>query len=79
MRKARTHASVIVQVNLNVAADDPTQRPNQIVHLPGVRAADGVRDADAVDANLVDGLVDGEEVDEVGAERVLGRETDLNA
>ena len=32
----------------------------------------------AVDANLVDCLVDGEEVDEVRAEGVFSREADLN-
>lgn len=39
----------------------------------------GVGNADSVHTNLVDGAVDGEEVDKVAAERVLGRETNLLA
>lgn len=74
-----THAGVVVQVNLNVARDDTPERTDEVVHLARIGAADGVSDADAVDADLVDGLVDGEQVDEVAAERVFRREPDLDA
>ena len=39
----------------------------------------GVSNTDSVHTDLVDGAVDGEEVDKVAAERVLGGETDLLA
>ena len=73
------HSRVIVQVYLNVAAHDSAEGPHELIDLTGVRATDGVGDPDAVDANLVDGLVYREEVDEVGAERVFRREADLDA
>jgi hypothetical protein len=67
-----------VEVRLDIAADDTPQRPHQVVHLTRVRATDSVGDTNSVDANLVDSAVDREEVGELGAERVLGRETDLD-
>lgn len=67
-----------MQVDLDVTLDDSPQCPDEFVDLPRVRAADGVRYADTVDTNLVYRLVDGQEVHEVGPERVLGREPDLN-
>ena len=42
-----------------------------VIHLAGRSAADGVSDTDTVDANLVDGTVEREQIDEVGAERIL--------
>ena len=60
-----------MKVNFNVAADNTTQGSDEIVHLAWVGAADGVSNADAVDADLVDGLVDGEEIDEVGTEGIF--------
>lgn len=68
-----------MEVSLDVAADDPPEGADELVDLPRVGASDGVGDTDAVDADLVDGSVEVEEVDEVGAERVLGGETDLDA
>ena len=56
---------VIVEVRLDVAANDAAQRAHQLVDLPWPRTADGVRDAHAVDADLVDGRVDGQQVHEV--------------
>lgn len=69
--------SVVVEVGLDVAADNTTEGPNEVVDLAGSGATDSVSDTDAVHANLVDGAVDGEKIDEVGAERVLRGETDL--
>ena len=60
-----------MQVDLDIAADDAAERADEVVHLSWVRAPNGVRNTDTVDADLVDGLVDREEVDEVGAEGVL--------
>lgn len=71
-------AGVVVEVRLDIARDDAAERANKLVNLAGVGAADGVGDTDPVDANLVDGPVEVEEVDEVGPERVLGRETNLD-
>lgn len=68
---ALTHASVVVQMDLNVALDDATKRTDEVVDLARVGTADSVSDTDTVDTDLVDGLVDGEEVDEIGTERVL--------
>ncbi len=59
MRALRTHARVIVQMDLDVAAHHSAERAYEVVHLAWVGAADSVSDTDAVDANLVDGLVDG--------------------
>jgi hypothetical protein len=73
------HSGVVVQVNLNVTADDATKGAHEVVDLARVRATDGVGDADAIDAYFVHGLINGEEVDEIGPEGVFGREADLDA
>ena len=72
-------AGVVVEVRLDVAADDAAQRAHQLVDLARPRAAHGVGDADPVHADLVDGRVDGQQVDQVRAERVLAREAHLDA
>ena len=56
---------------LDVAADDTSECSDKVIDLTRIRAADSISDADSVDANLVDGSVDGKQVDEVGSERVL--------
>ena len=60
-----------MQMDLDIAADDAAECTNQVVYLARVCTADGVGDTDPVDANLVNSLVNGQEVYEVGAERVL--------
>lgn len=60
-----------MQVDLNIALDDAAERADEVINLAGVGAADGVGDTDTIDTDLVDGLVDREEVDQVGAERVF--------
>lgn len=72
-------ASVVVEVGLNVTADDTTQDTDELVDLAGRGTADSVGNTDTLHADLVDGGVDGQKVDQVGAERVLTGETDLNA
>ena len=72
-------AGVVVQVDLDVAGDDATKGADEVIDLSRRRAADCVSDADPVDADAVDGLVEGEEVDNVGAEGVFGGEADFDA
>ena len=72
-------ASIVVEMRLDVRADDAAERPDELVHLAGGGTADGVGDTHAVHAHPIDGLVEVQQVHEVGAERVLGREADLAA
>ena len=64
-------AGIVVEVRLDIARHDTTQGPDEVVDLPGGRAANGIGNTDAVDADLVDSLVQGEEIDEIRAEGVL--------
>lgn len=68
-----------MEVSLDITAHNPSQRPDQIIHLSGVRTSYSVRHTHSVHADLVDCPVDGEEVDELGSERVFGGEPDFNA
>jgi hypothetical protein len=65
-------------MGLDVAADNSPECPDQIVHLTGVGAAYSVGHTDTVDTDLVDSPVNGQQIDQLGSERVLGRETDLD-
>jgi hypothetical protein len=56
-----------------------TKCSNQIVNLARRCTSNRVRNTNTVHANLVDGAVDGQKVDQIGPERVLGAETDLLA
>lgn len=64
--------AVVVEVRFDVTAYDTSEGADEIVDLSWGCASYGVGDTDAVDADFVDGGVDGEEIDEVGAERVFG-------
>ena len=66
-------------MDLDIACDDAPKRSYEIVDLTGIRTAHGVGNTNAVDADLIDSLVDREEIYEVGAEGVLGREADFDA
>ncbi len=57
-----------MKVDFDVTANNTAQCPDQFVNLAGVCAAHGVRNADSVDTDLVDSLVDREQVDEIRAE-----------
>ena len=70
---------VIVEVSLDVATHDTSQHTDELVDLAGRGTANGIGNTDTVDTNLVDGGVDGQEVDEIRAERVFARESDLDA
>lgn len=59
------HTSVIVEMDFNVTRDDTAESPYEVVDLAGVGATNGVSDTDTVDANLIYGLVDREEIDEI--------------
>jgi hypothetical protein len=63
----------------NVAGDDTTTGTDKVVDLTGRGASDGIGDTDTVDTDLVDGTVDGEQIDKIRSERVLRAETDLLA
>lgn len=73
----RSSHSDATYVSLNVAADNASERADEVVDLSGAGATDGVGNTDSVDADLVDGAVDGKQIDEVGTEGVLRGETDL--
>lgn len=65
-------------MDFNITSDNASECADKIVYLAGVGAANGVGDTNAVNADLVDSLVDGEEVDKVGAEGVFGGEADFD-
>lgn len=66
-----TAAGIVVEVGLDVAGHDASEGADKVVDLPGGSATDGIGDTDTVDTDLVDGAVEGEEVDEIRTERVL--------
>lgn len=70
--------SVVVEMTFNVTRDDATKGSDEVVYLTRISATDGIGDTDSVEADLVDGSVDREQVDEFGSERVFGRESDLD-
>ena len=66
-------AAVIVAVELDGGAALLAEQRHQFADLPGSRDADGIRDADAVDAERVHGAVDRQQIVRVGAEGILAR------
>lgn len=73
------HAGVIVEVRFNVATNDATEGTDEVVNLSGVCASNGVSNAYTVHADLVDGLVYGKQVHEVGTEGIFRGEADFHA
>ena len=73
------HSGVVMQVYFDIAADDTAKGANEFVNLARVCTTNSVGNADAVNPNFIYRLVDGKEIDEVGAEGILRREADLNA
>ena len=71
-------SSIVVEMGLDITRDDSTKSADEIVDLSRGSTSDGIGNTDTVDTDLVDGGVDGEEVDQVRAERVLAGEADLN-
>jgi hypothetical protein len=72
-------ASVVVEMRLNVASDNTPQSTNQVIHLTWSSTANGISDTNTVDANTVNSLVEGEQVDEVRSERVFGGESNFDS
>lgn len=71
-------SGIVVEMRLNVTADHTAESSDQIINLSWRGTTDCVCDTDAVDTNLVDGGVNLEKIDEVGAERVFGGESDFD-
>jgi hypothetical protein len=65
------HAGVIMEVGFNIATNDAAKGTDKVVNLSGVRASNGVGNAYTVHTNLVNSLVYGKQVDEVGAEGIF--------
>ena len=66
-------------MRLNITADDASQRPDQLVDLSWIRTSHCIGYSDPVDANLVHCPVNGQQVDELGSERIFRRESDLDS
>jgi hypothetical protein len=69
---------VVVEMTLDVTADDASEGPDEIVDLSRVGTSDGIGYTDTVETDLVDRSVDAQQVDQVGSEGIFGRESDLN-
>lgn len=65
-------ASVVVEMGLDIARNDAAKGTDEVIDLAGRSAADGIGDTDTVDADLVNSAVEGKEIDEIGAEGILG-------
>ena len=78
-RVGRGQPQVVVAVDADrgLTADEVHDPPGQRPELGRDRVADGVRDVDGRGAGFDDGLVDLQQVVDVGARRVLGAELDL--
>jgi hypothetical protein len=70
--------TVVVEMCLDVAVDNAPKCSHKVVHLSWRCATDGICNSNSVDANLVNSRVDGEQIYQVRAERVLAGESDLN-
>ena len=79
VRVCNRAASVVVEVSFNVAADHTAKRADQIVNLTWVCNTDSVGNTNAVDTDLVDGLVNAEQVYQIRPERVFRRKADVDA
>lgn len=62
-------------MTFDITRNDAPQSPYEFVNLTRVRASNGIGDTNTVDTDLVNGTVDRQEVDQVGTERVFGRES----
>lgn len=71
-------ASVIVEMSLDIAADNTSQSSDQVVDLSWRCASNGICNTNTVYANLVDCRVNGEKVDQARSEGVLAGESDFN-
>lgn len=67
-----------MEMSLDITAHHAPQRSHELVDLPRVRAPNGIRHSDPVDADFVDRSVQVQKVDQVGSERVFGGESDFD-
>ena len=65
-------ASVVVEMGLDIARNDATEGTDEVIDLAGRSAANGIGNTDTVNADLVNRAVEGKEIDEIGAEGILG-------
>lgn len=70
---------VVVEVALDIAANNTAQSSDQIVDLTRAGTTDSVCDTDTVDTNLVDCAVKGQKVDKVGTEAVFRGKSNFEA
>jgi hypothetical protein len=63
---------------LNIAADDASKRPDEVVYLAGGCASDCVSNTDSIYASTIDGSVEVQKVDQVGPEAIFAAETDFD-
>jgi len=57
-------SGIVVEMSLDVTSNNTTEGSDELVNLSRVGASDSVSNTDTVDTDLVDGSVDGKEVDE---------------
>lgn len=69
---------IVVEVTLDITADDPSEGSDEVVDLSRIGTSDGIRYTDSVQTDLVDGPVDGQQVDQFRSEGILGGEPDLD-
>lgn len=69
-------ARVVVEMRLDVTRDDVSQGADELVDLARSRTAYRVGNTNAVDADPVDCLVERQQVNKVGPERVLAGDCD---
>jgi hypothetical protein len=69
---------IIVEMRLDVTADNTSQSSDEIVDLSWRCTANCVRNTDSVYTDLVNCGVNGEEIDEVRSEGVFGGESDFD-
>lgn len=67
------------KVSLNIARDNASQGADQVVDLSRRSASDSISDTDAVNADCVNSLVQRQEIDKVGSERVFRRKSNFES
>lgn len=60
-----------MEMSFDITADNTSECPDEVVNLSRVGTTDSIGDTDSVDTDLVDCTVDGEQIDELGSERVF--------
>lgn len=65
------------KMDLDVTRHHATERADKLIYLPGCGTADGIGNAYPVHTRGVDSLVEGQDINEIGPERILGRETNF--